>query len=68
MALINSAIGVATKRMPTAITPKGHAVIDYITLGAFIVTGALYWRRHKRAALSAFICGGGEWAMLLCAA
>ena len=65
MALINSAIGVATKRMPKAITPKGHAVIDYITLGAFIVTGALYWRRHKRAALSAFICGGGELALSL---
>ena len=65
MALINSAIGVATKRMPKAITPKGHAVIDYITLGAFIVTGALYWRRHKRAALSAFICGGAELALSL---
>jgi hypothetical protein len=65
MALINSAIGVATKRMPKAVTPKGHAVIDYITCGAFIVTGALYWGRHKRAALSAFICGGAELALSL---
>src|SRR3954467_2838050 len=65
MALLNSAVALATKRMPKAVTPKGHAVIDYITLGAFIVTGALYWRRHKRAALSAFICGGAELALSL---
>jgi hypothetical protein len=34
-------------------------------VGAFLVTGALYWRRHKRAALSAFICGGAELALSL---
>ena len=58
MALLNSAVALATKKLPKAVTPKGHAVIDYITVGAFLVTGALYWRRHKRAALSAFIQWG----------
>lgn len=65
MALLNSAVALATKKLPKAVTPKGHAVIDYITVGAFLVTGALYWRRHKRAALSAFICGGAELALSL---
>jgi hypothetical protein len=65
MALLNSAVSLATKKVPKAITPKGHAVIDYLTVGAFLVTGALYWRRHKRAALSAFICGGAELALSL---
>jgi hypothetical protein len=65
MALLNSAVSLATKKLPKAITPKGHAVIDYLTVGAFLVTGALYWRRHKRAALSAFICGGAELALSL---
>jgi hypothetical protein len=65
MALLNSAVALATKKLPKAVTPKGHAVIDYLTLGAFIVTGALYWRRHKQAALSAFICGGAELALSL---
>ena len=60
MALINSAIGIATKQLPKAVTPKAHAVIDYISIGTFFLTGALYWRRHKRAALSAFICAGAE--------
>jgi hypothetical protein len=65
MALLNSAVSLATKKLPKAVTPKGHAVIDYLTVGAFLVTGALYWRRHKRAALSAFICGGAELALSL---
>jgi hypothetical protein len=65
MALLNSAVSLATKKMPKAVTPKGHAVIDYLTVGAFLITGALYWRRHKRAALSAFICGGAELALSL---
>jgi hypothetical protein len=65
MALLNSAVSLATKKLPKAITPKGHAVIDYLTVGAFLVTGALYWRRHKRTALSAFICGGAELALSL---
>jgi len=65
MALLNSAVSLATKKMPKAVTPKGHAVIDYLTVGTFLITGALYWRRHKRAALSAFICGGAELALSL---
>jgi hypothetical protein len=65
MALLNSAVSLATKKLPKAVTPKGHAVIDYLTVGAFLVTGALYWRRHKRAALSAFICGGADLALSL---
>ncbi len=63
MAIINSVAGAATRRMPKSITPKGHAVLDYIIAGGFIIAGALYWRRHKRAALSAFICGGAELAL-----
>jgi hypothetical protein len=65
MALLNSAVSLATKKLPKAVTPKGHAFIDYLTVGAFLITGALYWRRHKRAALSAFICGGAELALSL---
>ena len=65
MPLINSVARVATQRMPKAITPKAHAIIDYLTIGAFLVTGAIYWRRHKRAALSAFFCAGADLAVSL---
>ena len=65
MPLISSVARIALSRLPKAITPKAHAVIDYITVGAFLLTGALYWRHHKRAALSAFFCGGAELALNL---
>jgi hypothetical protein len=65
MLLINSVARIATQRMPKAIKPKAHAIVDYITIGAFLITGAIYWRRHKRAALSAFVCGGAELALNL---
>jgi hypothetical protein len=65
MPLINNVARLATQRMPKAITPKAHAIIDYLTIGAFLITGALYWRRHKRAALSAFACAGTELALNL---
>jgi hypothetical protein len=51
--------------MPKIISPKAHAVVDYITAGAFLLTGAFYWSRNKRAALGAFVCGGAELATAL---
>lgn len=65
MALINSVARIATQHMPKAVTPKAHAIFDYLAVGAFLITGAIYWRRHKRAALSAFFCGGAELALNL---
>ena len=47
----------ATKPFPKAITPKMHAAIDWATAGAFLVSGALLWRKNKRAALASFISG-----------
>jgi len=47
----------ATKPLPKVITPGMHAAIDWGTAGAFALSGALLWRKDKRAALSSFICG-----------
>jgi hypothetical protein len=65
MPLINSVARAATQRLPKAVTPKAHAMIDYLSVGAFLLTGAVYWRRHKRAALSAFFCASAELALNL---
>jgi hypothetical protein len=51
--------------MPKIISPKAHAVVDYVTAGAFLLTAAFYWSRNKRAALGAFVCGGAELATSL---
>ena len=65
MPMLTSATHVLTKRMPKIISPKAHAVADYFTAGAFLLTGAIYWSRNKRAALGAFICAGAELATSL---
>jgi len=65
MPILSSATHVLTRRMPKIISPKAHAVVDYVTAGAFLLTGAFCWSRNKRAALGAFVCGGAELATSL---
>jgi hypothetical protein len=58
MSLIQTGMNMMSNRMPKVINPKTHAIIDYAVAGTFLAMGALYWRRNKRAAISAFVCGG----------
>jgi hypothetical protein len=57
MALLQTGINALTKRMPKVISPKTHAIIDYVTAGSFLLTGALLWKRNKRAAIGSMVCG-----------
>lgn len=65
MAVINSVAGVLSRRMPKTFSPKAHAITDYVVAGSLLLAGVLFWRKNKRAALSAFICGGAELALNL---
>jgi hypothetical protein len=65
MPILTSAVQLAAKPLPRAISPKAHAIIDYVTVGAFFLTAARFWRRSKRAALAALISGGAELAVSL---
>jgi len=65
MPMLNSAIQLATKPFPKAISPKTHAIIDYITVGTFFMSAAFFWRRNKRAAIGSLIAGGAELAVNL---
>jgi len=65
MPILNSAVQIAAKPFPRAISPKAHAIIDYVTVGSFLMTAAWFWRRSKRAALAALISGGAELAVSL---
>jgi hypothetical protein len=42
------------------LTPKAHALVDYITVASFLIGAGLFWHRNKRAALAALICGGSK--------
>ena len=66
MPLTHSAVKFLTRRSPKFISPKAHAFADYAIAGSFFMAGALMFRRNKRAAISAFVCGGAEIVTSLC--
>jgi len=57
MALLQKGVQVLAERMPKVISPKAHGVIDYASAGAFLLAGALLWKKNKRAALGSILCG-----------
>ena len=65
MPILNSVAKAVSKPLPRIISPKAHAVADYMTVGSFFMAGAMFWSRSKRAALSALFCGGAELAVSL---
>jgi hypothetical protein len=58
MSFAQKGIEMAAGRLPKVINPTAHAIIDYAVAGTFLLMGALYWRRNKKAAISSLICGG----------
>jgi hypothetical protein len=63
MPILNTATKVLVKPVPKFLSAKAHAVIDYMTVGSFLMSAAWLWPRNKRAALAALICGGAELAL-----
>ncbi len=60
MAVIDIGSRALSNRLPKVISPKTHAIIDYASVGAFALMGALFWKRHKRAAISSWVCGAQQ--------
>ena len=65
MPVLNSLTKVVAKPIPRMITPKAHAMIDYASVGIFLGSAALFWRRNRRAALASLLCGGAELGLML---
>jgi hypothetical protein len=66
MPLLDQAAKWTTNKMPKVITPKAHAIIDYAMAASFFGMAAFFWRRNKRAAVSALVCGAAETITALC--
>jgi hypothetical protein len=47
-----------TRRIPPLVSRKTHARADYLIAGSFLLGAAFFWRRNRRAALAAAVCGG----------
>jgi hypothetical protein len=63
MPVLNSLVKVAAKPLPRVISPRAHGITDYLIAGSFFATAALFWRRNKRAAVAALVCGGARLAI-----
>jgi len=60
MPILEQATKWATNKMPKAINPTVHAIIDYGMAASFFAMAALFWKRNKRAAISCLVCGGAD--------
>ncbi len=59
MSLLHKSASMFADRLPKVLGPGVHSVIDYSMAALFFTAGALFWRRHKSAAVSALLCGAG---------
>jgi hypothetical protein len=60
MALAQTGIRTITNRLPKVISPRNHAIIDYISAGSFALGAVLMWKNHKRAAIAAIGAAAAE--------
>ena len=65
MPILQTGISAFSERVPKVLSPKTHAIADYITVGGLVLTGALLWKRNRKAAIGAFVCGGAQAANTL---
>ena len=57
MPLLQKCAAIADGRLPKAIGPQTHTVIDYALAASFFVAAGIYWRRNRRAAIGSLVCG-----------
>lgn len=55
----------AAKRMPKVVSPRIHAILDYISVGMFLMGALQWWRRNPRAAVASAMAGAGSLALNL---
>ena len=65
MSLMQKGVALAAGRMPKIINPRVHSALDYAVAGSFLLMGALFWKRNRRAAIGSLLCGGATAAVSL---
>ncbi|HEY7353584.1 MAG TPA: hypothetical protein VH596_12520 [Terriglobales bacterium] len=65
MPVLTKLVQIAVKPIPKTLTPKAHAIVDYISVGACLMAAASFWGRNKRASVAALITGGGTLLLAL---
>ena len=65
MPVVTAVANSMTRPLPPIISPRVHAVTDYLVIGSFLVAGLLFRRRNRRASFGAFLCAGAQLATSL---
>lgn len=65
MAMLNNVIRMVAKPLPNVISPRSHAVLDYVIAGAFLASAGIFWKRNRRAAISSLVCAGTQLGIIL---
>jgi hypothetical protein len=60
MPLVTRAVQTVGKRLPKVISPRGHAIFDYVQIGIFTALGAIFWKSNRRASVAALCCAAAE--------
>lgn len=65
MPMLQKGAAMVADKLPKVISPRTHAIIDFVNAGTFFAMGALFMKRSKKAGLSAMICGAATVANVL---
>ncbi len=65
MPLWQEGLRIATGKMPKAVQPSTHALIDCAIAGSFLLLAARFWQSNRRAAIGSLICGGAAAANIV---
>jgi len=60
MPIVQKGVAAMSNHMPKVISPKGHAIADYITLAGLVGMAAIFWKKNKRAGIAALTCAAAE--------
>lgn len=65
MAVLPRVADVLTQKLPKILPSKVHLAADYAIAGSFVAAGTWFWRRNRRAAWGALLCGGSACGLAL---
>jgi hypothetical protein len=63
MPVVQSGVRAIANRLPKVMPPAAHAIADYAIAGAFLGMAALFWRRHRAAAVTCIGVGASQAAL-----
>jgi hypothetical protein len=65
MPVVTAVANTLTKPLPRLLSPKAHAIADYLTIGSLLAAAFVFRSRNPKASLGALVCAGAGLATSL---